>query len=81
MVDDASVDRGELNQFSLVLYLSSFDILEYLKDSLEQFVKELPVKVHVLRNKDRLGLMKSRLKGERKLEDYRKRLMETFYRC
>ncbi|CAF4535561.1 unnamed protein product [Rotaria sp. Silwood1] len=36
---------------------------EYLKDTLEQFVKELPVKVHILRNKERLGLMKSRLKG------------------
>ncbi|CAF3727104.1 unnamed protein product [Rotaria sordida] len=36
---------------------------EYLKDTLEQFVKELPVTVHILRNTERLGLMKSRLKG------------------
>ncbi|CAF4311465.1 unnamed protein product [Rotaria sp. Silwood2] len=28
---------------------------EYLKDTLEQFIKELPVKVHILRNKERLG--------------------------
>ncbi|CAF1124286.1 unnamed protein product [Adineta steineri] len=36
---------------------------EYLKDTLEAFTKELPVPVHILRNNDRLGLMKSRLRG------------------
>ncbi|UJR30128.1 hypothetical protein I4U23_017669 [Adineta vaga] len=36
---------------------------EYLKDTLETFVKELPVRVQILRNTQRLGLMKSRLKG------------------
>ncbi|CAF0923218.1 unnamed protein product [Rotaria sordida] len=36
---------------------------DYLKDPLEAFTKELPVSVHILRNTDRLGLMKSRLRG------------------
>lgn len=36
---------------------------EYLKETLENFVKELPVPVRILRNSNRLGLMKSRLKG------------------
>ena len=40
-----------------------FLALEYLKGTLEQFAKEMPVKVEILRNTDRLGLMKSRLKG------------------
>ena len=37
--------------------------LEYLKGALDEFVKELPVPVRILRNNNRLGLMKSRLKG------------------
>ncbi|CAF3942879.1 unnamed protein product [Rotaria sp. Silwood2] len=36
---------------------------EYLKDTLEAFTKELPVSVRILRNTERLGLMKSRLRG------------------
>jgi hypothetical protein len=32
-------------------------------------VKELPVRVQILRNTNRLGLMKSRLKGKRKKEE------------
>ncbi|CAF3234239.1 unnamed protein product [Rotaria socialis] len=36
---------------------------EYLKDPLETFSKSLPVRVQILRNADRLGLMKSRLRG------------------
>ncbi|CAF1111426.1 unnamed protein product [Adineta ricciae] len=39
---------------------------EYLKDTLETFVKELPVRVEIIRNTQRLGLMKSRLKGAEK---------------
>ncbi|CAF1006359.1 unnamed protein product [Adineta ricciae] len=35
----------------------------YLKDTLETFIRDLPVSVRVLRNNDRLGLMKSRLRG------------------
>ncbi|CAF4750698.1 unnamed protein product, partial [Rotaria magnacalcarata] len=35
----------------------------YLKDPLEAFSKSLPVPVQILRNTDRLGLMKSRLRG------------------
>jgi hypothetical protein len=36
---------------------------EYLKDVLETFIKDLPIPVRILRNKDRLGLIKSRLRG------------------
>ncbi|CAF0762122.1 unnamed protein product [Didymodactylos carnosus] len=36
---------------------------EYLDKSLEEFIKLLPVQIHLLRNDKRLGLMKSRLKG------------------
>ncbi|CAF1312864.1 unnamed protein product, partial [Didymodactylos carnosus] len=36
---------------------------EYLKETLQDFIKLLPVQVHLLRNDKRLGLMKSRLKG------------------
>ncbi|UJR16353.1 hypothetical protein I4U23_003257 [Adineta vaga] len=35
----------------------------YLKDTLETFIKDLPVTVRILRNNERLGLMKSRLRG------------------
>lgn len=38
-------------------------VLEYLEGPLEAFVKDLPIPVHILRNKERLGLIKSRLKG------------------
>lgn len=64
LVDDASVDRGR--RF-LLLIVSINEILfdvEYLKGALDEFVKELPVPVHILRNNNRLGLMKSRLKGK-----------------
>ena len=61
LVDDASVDRG--SQWSEERIYSFIVSLEYLKQSLETFAKELPVKVEILRNTERLGLMKSRLKG------------------
>jgi len=66
MVDDASVDRGQFNFLFFYFFIKYFvfDLLEYLKDTLEKFVKELPVQVHILRNTNRLGLMKSRLKGK-----------------
>jgi polypeptide N-acetylgalactosaminyltransferase len=36
---------------------------DYLGAPLDEFVKTLPVRVKVLRNKERLGLMRSRLRG------------------
>lgn len=62
MVDDASVDRGLKEIYFLLGENCGF--LEYLKDTLETFVKELPVRVEIIRNTQRLGLMKSRLKGK-----------------
>jgi glycosyltransferase involved in cell wall biosynthesis len=62
MVDDASVDRG-LISYEINFYWSLFNILDYLKDTLEVFIKDLPIPVRVLRNKNRLGLIKSRLRG------------------
>lgn len=35
----------------------------YLHDPLDEYVKTLPVKVVILRNEERMGLMKSRLRG------------------
>lgn len=35
----------------------------YLQDTLEVFAKDMPVPVRILRNSERLGLMKARLKG------------------
>jgi polypeptide N-acetylgalactosaminyltransferase len=62
LVDDASVDRGRAQRPSREEIITSSP-LEYLKETLEIFAKELPVKVQILRNSNRLGLMKSRLKG------------------
>jgi polypeptide N-acetylgalactosaminyltransferase len=36
---------------------------EYLHGPLDEFVKTLPVRVIIIRNKERLGLMRSRLRG------------------
>ncbi len=47
----------------VILYSFAF-IVEYLKDVLETFIKDLPIPVRILRNKDRLGLIKSRLRGK-----------------
>lgn len=75
MVDDASVDRGWTeNERNSISILFSFH-LEYLKDTLERYVQDLPVKVHILRNPTRLGLMKSRLKGTKIFFSERKTLI------
>lgn len=63
------------------LFVVVFYFIEYLKDTLEQFVKELPVSVNILRNKERLGLMKSRLKGKIMNKTSMKRFLCYFYRC
>ena len=52
--------------------------LEYLKGALDEFVKELPVPVRILRNNNRLGLMKSRLKGREIRERQEWRSMFVF---
>lgn len=86
MVDDASVDRG---RFSFILVINySFALVfcfffeEYLKESLEEFVKQLPVPVHILRNTNRLGLMKSRLKGKQKYQNRSDlNFVDLIYRC
>jgi hypothetical protein len=62
MVDDASIGRGDIYLSILLVLFILF--IEYLKDTLEAFTKELPVTVRILRNDKRLGLMKSRLKGK-----------------
>jgi hypothetical protein len=64
MVDDASVNRGSIDFFLIFIYYYFFRFIEYLKDTLENFSKDLPIPVHILRNADRLGLMKSRLRGK-----------------
>lgn len=81
MVDDASVERGQLKEeiSSFHFYISfRFEFLEYLKETLENFVKDLPVPVHILRNEERLGLMKSRLKGKSKSNEKMYRSNRTF---
>ena len=58
------IEVSSIDFFALChLLFALFAVEAYLKDSLERFISELPVKVHLLRNTDRLGLMKSRLKG------------------
>lgn len=37
--------------------------LEFLKKELDEYVKTLPVSVKILRNSNRIGLIKARLKG------------------
>lgn len=64
MVDDASIGRGEqrLNSICSFLIVYLF-VVDYLKDNLEAFLKDFPVPARVLRNENRLGLIKSRLRG------------------
>ncbi len=62
LVDDASINRGKIYFYIFIFYL--FFFIDYLKDTLEVFTKDFPVPVRILRNTDRLGLMKSRLRGK-----------------
>lgn len=64
LVDDASIGRGEqrLNSICSFLIVCLF-VVDYLKDNLEAFLKDFPVPARVLRNENRLGLIKSRLRG------------------
>ena len=62
LVDDASTERGLCVVFSFFKINHHF-CLDYLLKPLDDFVVTLPVKVKVLRNEKRMGLMRSRLVG------------------
>lgn len=51
-----------LNRF-IFKYFTDYLHLDYLLKPLDDFVETLPVKVKVLRNENRMGLMRSRLVG------------------
>ena len=64
LIDDASKDRGKISiHLKLLDKFLLKSLLEYLKKPLDDFVATLPVKVVVLRNEKRIGLMKSRIRG------------------
>ena len=46
-----------------LIHFSYFCMKEYLKKPLDYFVAKLPIKVKIIRNEYRMGLMRSRIKG------------------
>lgn len=60
-----SIIRKSPNQYlkEIILVDDASEGREYLHRPLDEFVKTLPVRVKIFRNKERLGLMRSRLVG------------------
>lgn len=72
LVDDNS-DRGKKNTSIIyILFLYAFNLflffclLDFLKDALDEHVKNLQVSTKVLRSKKRIGLVNARLLGANK---------------
>lgn len=69
LVDDNS-DRGKKNYihylyfiFICIQFIFTFCLLDFLKDTLDEHVKNLQVSTKVLRSRKRIGLVNARLLG------------------